>query len=312
VVCHEAPAKAREVADFFAEEGYVVILAQGDGFGAALQELKNRCEGKIGALGYGAAGRLAMRAAERSQVACAVSYFADGVESIPVAVPVMVHCTRKVRGSGENLEVYEYPTADKAAAGMAHSRTIALLRRILGPKYDLNALWEQHLAYEFTLRDADANMKTMVAQPYVNHIPTMTGGVGHERLKRFYKYHFIPKSPKDRRKISISRTVGADRIIDEGVFSFTHDEEIDWLLPGVKPTGKKVSIPIVAVVCFRGDKICHEHIYWDQASVLVQLGLLDPTGLPVAGAETARKALDETLPSNSLMPGWRHSEGLPI
>ena len=97
---------------------------------------------------------------------------------------------------------------------------------------------------------------------------------------------------------SISRTVGSTQVVDEFIMSFTHDAEIDWLLPGVKPTGKYVEIPMLGVIQFRGSKLCHEHIYWDHASVLVQIGLLDPTGLPVAGVETARKLLDEDLPSN--------------
>ena len=84
------------------------------------------------------------------------------------------------------------------------------------------------------------------------------------------------------------------------------------MLPGVAPTGKYVEIPLVAIVNFRGDKLYHEHIYWDQASVLVQIGVLDPAGLPVAGQETAKKLVDETLPSNELMANWASSEGKPI
>jgi len=114
--------------------------------------------------------------------------------------------------------------------------------------------------------------------------------------------------PKDTTLTPLSRTVGADRVVDEMIFSFTHNEEIDWMLPGVAPTGKPVSVPLVAIVAFRGGKLHHEHIYWDQASVLVQIGLLEPQGLPVAGAETARKAADETLPSNRLIPGWSDDE----
>ena len=117
----------------------------------------------------------------------------------------------------------------------------------------------------------------MVAQPYVNHIPVMTGGVGHDDLLRFYKHHFIPKTPADTRLVPISRTIGADRVVDEMLFCFTHDIEIDWMLPGVAPTGRYVEIPLVAIVRFRGDKLYNEHIYWDQASVLAQIGLLDPT-----------------------------------
>ena len=113
-------------------------------------------------------------------------------------------------------------------------------------------------------------MATMVAEPYVNHIPTMTGGTGADALSRFYAEHFIPKMPKDTTLTPLSRTVGADRVVDEMIFSFTHNEEIDWMLPGVAPTGKTVSVPLVAIVAFRGNKLYHEHIYWDQASVLVQ------------------------------------------
>lgn len=175
--------------------------------------------------------------------------------------------------------------------------------------YDLAALWEAHCRHEFETRDVDATMATMVEEPYVNHIPTMTGGVGHDQLKRFYKYHFIGGNPADTRLVPISRTVGADRIVDEMLFCFTHTSEIDWMLPGIPPTGRKVEIPLVAIVQFRDGKVAHEHIYWDQASVLVQIGKLDPEGLPVAGVETARKVMDKNQPSNGLMRNWGSSEG---
>jgi carboxymethylenebutenolidase len=76
---------------------------------------------------------------------------------------------------------------------------------------------------------------------------------------------------------------------------------MDWMLPGIAPTGKRVQVPLVVIVYFRDGKLAHEHIYWDQASVLVQLGLIDPSTLPVAGVESARKVLDPALPSNTLM-----------
>ena len=181
------------------------------------------------------------------------------------------------------------------------------------PEHDLAALWEAHCRCEFETRDVDATMATMVASPYVNHIPTMAGGVGHDQLKRFYKYHFIGANPPDTTMIPVSRTVGADRIVDEVIFRFTHTATIDWMLPGIAPTGRMVEVPLVAIVQFRDGKVAHEHIYWDQASVLVQIGRLDPQGLPVAGAETARKVLDPTLPSNTLLrDAWRSSEGKPI
>jgi carboxymethylenebutenolidase len=168
--------------------------------------------------------------------------------------------------------------------------------------HDLVSLWEAHCRYEFGTRDVDATMATMVAEPYVNHIPTMTGGVGHDALRHFYANHFIGANPTDFAMTPVSRTVGTDRVVDEFVVRFTHTTEVDWMLPGVAPTGRKVEIPMIAIVQFQGDKLVHEHIYWDQASVLVQIGLLDPTGLPVTGADQARKVIDKTLPSNTLMP----------
>jgi carboxymethylenebutenolidase len=178
--------------------------------------------------------------------------------------------------------------------------------------HDLAALWEEHCRHEFETRDVDATMATMIDQPYVNHVPTMTGGVGRDELKRFYKYHFIGENPPDIQLIPISRTIGSDQLVDEMLFTFTHTREIDWLAPGVPPTGRRVEIPLVAIVRFVDGKVAHEHIYWDQASVLVQMGVLDPTGLPVAGVETARKVADSSLPSNSLMTRWASSEGKPI
>ena len=173
--------------------------------------------------------------------------------------------------------------------------------------HDLVALWEAHCRYEFETREVDATMATMVAAPYVNHVPTMTGGVGHDALKRFYKYHFIGANPPDTTLTPISRTVGENSVVDEMLFSFTHTSPIDWMLPGIAPTGRKVEVALVAIVQFRDGKLVHEHIYWDQASVLVQIGKLDPSGLPTAGVETAKKLLDETLPSNGLMKRWVES-----
>ncbi|CAL1695234.1 unnamed protein product [Somion occarium] len=201
----------------------------------------------------------------------------------------------------------------RSATGVSYTRTLELLKRALGPHYDFERLWERHTYYEFVERDAPKTMSTMVATPYVNHIATMTGGVGYEHLARFYKYHFTGENvtPPDTELITVSRTVGADRVIDEMIFKCTHTTENDYFLPGIKPTGKPLEIAVVGVVAFRGDKLTFE--YWDQASVLVQLGLLDPTNLPVAGVEVARKVVDPFgLPSNTLMERWRESEGLSI
>ncbi len=165
----------------------------------------------------------------------------------------------------------------------------------------LNDLWEEHLRDEFTTRDTSATLETMVADPYVNHVPVLTGGVGREQLRNFYSQHFIPKMPPDTEIVPISRTIGVDRLVDEMVFRFTHTLEMDWMLPGVAPTGRRVECALVAIVQFRDGKLAHEHIYWDQASVLVQLGLLDSSKLPVAGRETAMKVLNPALASNDLI-----------
>lgn len=175
------------------------------------------------------------------------------------------------------------------------------------PKPDLAALWDAHCRFEFETRDVAATMATMVAEPYVNHVPTMTGGVGHDQLERFYRRHFIGRNPPDTSLALVSRTVGETSLVDEMIFSFTHTTEVDWMLPGIAPTGRRVEIPLVAIVRFEQDKLAHEHIYWDQASVLVQIGLLDPRGLPTAGADTAAKVRDKTQPSNLLMAAWRSS-----
>jgi carboxymethylenebutenolidase len=165
----------------------------------------------------------------------------------------------------------------------------------------LVTLWEEHLKDEFVTHNTEDTLKTMVEDAYVNHIPVMTGGVGRDQLREFYSQRFIPQMPPDTGLVPISRTVGENQLVDEMVFTFTHTQRMDWMLPGIPPTGKRVEVPLVVVVQFRDGKLAHEHIYWDQASVLVQLGLLDPATLPVAGVESARKALEPTLPSNSLM-----------
>jgi carboxymethylenebutenolidase len=162
-------------------------------------------------------------------------------------------------------------------------------------------LWEEHLKHEFETRNTEDTLKTMVEDAYVNHIPVMTGGVGREELREFYSQRFIPQMPPDTEMTQISRTIGDDRLVDEMVCKFTHTIAMDWMLPGIAPTGKQVEVPLVVIVHFRDGKLAHEHIYWDQASVLVQLGLLDPSKLPVAGVESARKALNPTLPSNALI-----------
>jgi carboxymethylenebutenolidase len=157
---------------------------------------------------------------------------------------------------------------------------------------DLSSLWDQHTREEFVNRDTEATLATMVDDAYVNHVPVLTGGRGKGALRAFYSRDFIPTMPPDTKLTPVSRTVDANQVVDEMIFSFTHSVEMPWMLPGVAPTHRHVEIPLVAIVRFRDGKVAHEHIYWDQASVLKQLGLLTDIALPVFGSETARKVAD--------------------
>jgi carboxymethylenebutenolidase len=292
------------------------------------------CSGRVGVLGYCLGGTMAFRAAAACDVDVAICYYGGGIvnfleEAESIKCPILMHfgaldediplqSVERIRDALLpiwDVEVYVYPDAghgfncderasyDRQSAMIAYGRTLDLMHRAIGPRLDLSGLWDAHCRYEFDQHDVEATMGTMVAEPYVNHVPTMTGGVGREALSKFYAEHFLPKLPPDTRIKLLSRTVGANRVVDELLFCCTHDRQIDFLLPGVAPTGKYVEVPTVAVVTFRGDKIENEHIYWDQASLLVQIGLLKQDGLPVAGIETAKKLADPSLPSNTLLKG---------
>jgi len=171
------------------------------------------------------------------------------------------------------------------------SGALAVSAAIPNEASDLSALFDGHIASEFADFDVDATMKTMVPEPYVHCVPIMTGGSGGQGVRRFYSEHFINQIPKDAKVTPISRTVGKDQVVDELIVSFTHNTQWDYLLPGIPPTGKKVELPHVVVMKFENGKVAHEHVWWDQASLLVQVGLLDPASLPVAGVEQARKLL---------------------
>jgi carboxymethylenebutenolidase len=162
---------------------------------------------------------------------------------------------------------------------------------VMDNESNLGAVFDKHLEYEFERKDVDATMSTMTEEPYVLHVPTLTGGRGYDELYSFYKNHFIGKMPKDFNITSISRTVGKDQVVDELIISFTHDTEFEYMLPGVAHTGKYVEIPHVVVVKFKDNKISHEHIYWDQASVLVQIGVLKPEN-SITGIEQAKKLVE--------------------
>lgn len=333
-------------ADLFGEEGYAVLAVAGlsdpDEVRAAAETLRAMPErsGGIAVLGHGPGGDLACRAA--SAFDAAVAFDPVGLENaseIGSGCPTLLlfgtrgngeaeNRARRIesgldRGNGSGVAVYpgaspgfaipHRPAFDKRTDSLAHSRALGPLRRVLGPHYDLVALFEAHVRHEFETRDVDATMATMIDEPYVNHVPTLAGGVGHDMLKRFYRYHFVHQNSRERSSTLVSETIGPDRIVLETVVRFRHDRVLDRYFPGIEPTGKIVEIPTLLLVRFRGDRVCHEHIYWDQASALKQIGALDADGLPIAGAEAAGKVLDETRPSNIFMrDAWAESEGKPI
>jgi carboxymethylenebutenolidase len=166
---------------------------------------------------------------------------------------------------------------------------------------DPGSIFDSHLRAEFMDRDVDATMDTMSDCPYLTHVPVMTGGYGSDQVRSFYSRYFIGHWPSDMAIKPISRTIGQGRVVDEFVVSFTHDMSMPAILPGIAPTGRNVVLPFVVIMGIVDDKITYEHIYWDQASMLVQIGILDPEGLPVCGREQAARLLDPTLPSNTLI-----------
>ncbi len=168
-------------------------------------------------------------------------------------------------------------------------------------------MFDAHTDAEFKTRDIEATMATMSASPHVTHVPTMTGGSGREAVRRFYDTWFIGHWPEDTVVTPISRTVGETQVVDEVMISFTHDCEMPALLPGVKPTGRKVTIPFVVVVGFKDGRIEFERIYWDQASMLAQLGLIDP--LEAAGVGR-RAGGAPPRPKPPLQ--YAHSQGLKL
>ena len=311
-----------------------------DDSGAALEFLRKHsaCTGRVGAVGFCLGGNLAYLLSVRYKPDCAVGYYGVSIEkaldeAANLSAPLMLHiagrdkfCSPEAQAQihqtldpNSLVTLHDYPEQDHAfgrpggehynaeAAELANLRSLEFFVRNLAGQGFANAqkklsdLWDEHVKYEFATRDTEDTLKTMVPDAYVNHVPVLTGGVGHDQLREFYSQRFIPQMPPDTSMTPVSRTIGVDRVVDEMVFEFTHTIKMDWMLPGVTPTGKHVKVPLVVIVHFRDGKLAHEHIYWDQASVLVQLGLIDSAKLPIAGVESAEKVLDPSRPSNELM-----------
>ncbi|PYI11747.1 hypothetical protein BO78DRAFT_358428 [Aspergillus sclerotiicarbonarius CBS 121057] len=317
-----------------------------DIIGAAAEALIARDEctnkDKFGILVYGSESDYAppfmdllLRVIDESAVA-GIVYHSAWHTNITTTIPTLAH----IPGSHPlSSSQYSYPDVSSpgfiipghpdfkySTASVAHTRSLTFLKPLLnGPYFDLEKIWDEHTYYEFGDRSVEKTMATMVQEPYVNHIPTMTGGIGRAKLSNFYLHHFIFKNPADTSLELISRTVGIDRVVDEFIACLTHVQEIDWLLPNIPPTHKPLRIPCTSVVNIRGDRLYHEHIAWDQATVLMQLGLLPewlpfpyelPGGktpapgkkfevrTPAAGVQTAEKLRDETaVESNGMMMG---------
>ncbi|TLS26591.1 hypothetical protein PpBr36_04198 [Pyricularia pennisetigena] len=343
----------------WAEEGYAVVEIQrraleGDAAAAvslAVDGLAG-CEGcqpkdKIGVVAYDPhAWNLSAESLNRVSAIAAVAIYTDMSQEQPLAttpVPTIHHVAGKPTARpvrSEALTAYHYPgTCSHGFAtpfqpswsytteALSHTRNLTLLKRHMGgPNFDLEQIWDEHCHYEFVDRSAEHTMSTMVQEPYVNHVPVLTGGVGRGPLTSFYRSHFIFSNASDAELELVSRSVAIDRVIDEFIFKCTHNLEIDWLVPGIPPTGKKLEIPFTAVVNIRGDRLFHEHIAWDQGTVLRQLGLMPeylpfpypmPDGrtpepgkqfeyrVPVAGVETANKMRDRNSVSSNDMFEFR-------
>ncbi|KAL1897022.1 hypothetical protein Sste5346_004226 [Sporothrix stenoceras] len=338
----------------WAEESYTVVQVQPKALDSGAETVFKdalaalfECEDcspkrKVGIVVYGASWWNALATSiPANNIAGAVVYAGASEAETLVAspVPVLHHLGGQGGNFGRTLERtaektrYWYPAVKSghfavpfqadfhyATEAVAHTRSLTFLKPLMGgPYFDLELLWDEHTFYEFEDRSVEHTMATMVQEPYVNHVPTLTGGIGRASLSAFYKDHFIFCNSPDTALELVSRTVGIDRVVDEFLYTFTHDRVVDWMLPGVPPTGKKVEAPFTAVVNIRGDRLYHEHIAWDQGTVLAQLGLLPqylpfpypvegtPAGqkleyrLPVAGIETANKLREKNAePSNQM------------
>jgi carboxymethylenebutenolidase len=311
-----------------------------DDSAAAMEFLRQNpaCSGRVGAVGFCLGGNLAYLLAVRYKPDCSVGYYGVSIEKAldeakNLSCPLMLHIAGKDKYCPPEAQVQIHQALDQnplatihvyveqdhafgrprgehynaQAAELANLRTLDFfLTNLAGAglasaQKTLSETWDEHVKYEFATRDTEDTLQTMVPDAYVNHVPVLTGGVGHDQLREFYSKAFIPQMPPDTSMTPVSRTIGVDRVVDEMVFEFTHTIKMDWMLPGLAPTGKHVKVPLVVIVHFRDGKLAHEHIYWDQASVLAQLGLIDTQNLPVAGVESAEKVINPALPSNKLI-----------
>lgn len=160
----------------------------------------------------------------------------------------------------------------------------------------IDAIFERHMQAELA-GDLDATLETMAPDPHLVNVPTMVGGAGQAGVRQFYANRLVGQFfPPDVTFTTLSRTHSPERLVDELIIRFTHTHPMDWMLPGVAPTGRFVEVAFVVIVGIKDDAVSYEHIYWDQASVLVQLGVLNPDGLPIVGSGSVAKLLQPSLP----------------
>ncbi|KAI1445558.1 hypothetical protein F5Y02DRAFT_385612 [Annulohypoxylon stygium] len=280
-------------------------------------------------------------------ICAAIWYGVPSTSTVQSKLPLLMHVIGATKAEGNtassdgNVKSHHYARTgsffaipahedyNDSSASVSHTRTLSFLKPLVGgPHFDLEKIWDEHTYWEFEARSVEETMATMVEEPYVNHIPTLTGGVGRQALTNFYRDHFIFSNPPDTELELVSRTVGIDRVVDEFLFKATHDRMIDWLAPGIPATGRSIKIPFTSVVNIRGDRLYHEHISWDQATLLKQLGLLPDYlpfpypireeaaanntnfeyRLPVAGTESALKLSNQSSVDSNVMLQYHHRE----
>ncbi|KKZ68056.1 hypothetical protein EMCG_06267 [[Emmonsia] crescens] len=332
----------QETIQQFKDEGFEVAYLPFNGvereYNSQLQRLEDSLElrEKYAIVAYGEAATLVLEACTKPmpKLCAVVAYYPPRIPEPtgdpPTQLYIKIHLAGTQSFTGKhNCHTYVHakagfaeldsPQYDKISAQLAWSRTLACLRRGFEIYRDIEPVWEQHVKMIYAAKDVKGAMQTMTEDSYVNFVPTMTGGYGSDELSRFYADYFIPGNPPSLKIRLISRTIGTDRIVDEMYVTFRHTQEIPWMLPGIPPTDKEVAIALVSIVTVRGKKFCHENVYWDQASVLVQLGLLDPKYVPagfkgVAGIngkgkegedESASDRKVDVLPVVGAMGAWK-------
>ncbi|CAG8021119.1 unnamed protein product [Penicillium olsonii] len=221
-------------------------------------------------------------------------------ERLDLAYPAFTYDNAVPGFAESDLEEY-----DHLSANLAWTRTLKVLRKGYSRDPDLERRVEDHVEGKFFSSNTRKAMDGYIRDktPSVTYTPTISGGIGKKALNHFYEHFFIGKLPPSMRLRLLSRTTGPDRVVDELYVSYEHTQEVPWMLPGVPATNQRIEIILVSIVSLRGGRIYSEHVYWDQASVLVQVGLLDPKllpngvqgvdRLPVVGREAARRILHE-------------------